>query len=116
VKLAELFSREHMVREYATLSARKRDIRIFALTTDETDTTLHLPAGSKITGQPRPAKGDSPFGSYQVEVEVSGAQVRTKTRVALKKSRIAAAEYPAFRAFCEEVDRALGQRVTYTRN
>ncbi|MBL0195461.1 MAG: DUF3857 domain-containing protein [Myxococcales bacterium] len=108
--------REHMVREYATLSARKRDLRIFALTADETETTLHLPAGAKITGQPRAARGDAPFGSYQVEVEISGARVRTKTRVALKKSRIAAAEYPAFRAFCEEVDRALGQRVTYTRN
>ncbi len=106
--------REHMVREYATLSQRKRDIRIFALTADETDTTLRLPAGARITSQPRASHGDGPFGSYRVEVEVSGTQVRTKTRVALKKSRVSAAEYPLFRAFCEEVDRALGQRVTYT--
>jgi hypothetical protein len=63
---------------------------------------------------PRAQKGDSPFGSYAVEADVKGTEVRTKTRVALKKARISAAEYPAFRAFCEEVDRALGQRVTYT--
>lgn len=106
--------REHMVREYATLSQRKRDMRIFSLTAEESDTTLKLPAGAKVVSAPRAQKGDSPFGSYAVEADVKGAEVRTKTRVALKKSRISAAEYPAFRAFCEEVDRALGQRVTYT--
>lgn len=106
--------REHMVREYATLSQRKRDLRIFSLTTDDSETTIKLPAGAKVTSQPRPAKGDGPFGSYLVEVEIKGNEVRTKTRVAVKKSRVSAAEYPAFRAFCEEVDRALGQRVGYT--
>ena len=106
--------REHMVREYATLSQRKRDLRIFSLTTDESETTVKLPGGSKVTGSPRATKGDSPFGGYAVDVDVKGTEVRTKTRVWLKKSRVSAAEYPAFRAFCEEVDRALGQRVTYT--
>ena len=106
--------REHMVREYATLSQRKRDIRIFALTTDDSDTTVKLPANAKITGQPRAAKGESPYGTYEVTVDVKGTEVHAKTRVTLKKSRISAAEYPQFRAFCEAVDRALGQRVTYT--
>jgi hypothetical protein len=67
-----------------------------------------------VTSQPRAVKGDSPYGSYQVEVDVKGTEVHVKTRVSLKKSRISAAEYTQFRAFCEEVDRALGQRVTYT--
>jgi hypothetical protein len=34
-----------------------------------------------------------------------------KTQVTMTKTRITAAEYPAFRAWCEEVDRALGQRL-----
>jgi hypothetical protein len=34
--------------------------------------------------------------------------------VALSRSRISAAEYPAFRAFCEKTDRDLGQVVTFT--
>jgi hypothetical protein len=37
-----------------------------------------------------------------------------KTTVALVKTRIGATAYPAFRAWCEEVDRALGQRATVT--
>jgi hypothetical protein len=37
-----------------------------------------------------------------------------KTTVALTKARIPATEYPAFRAFCEQADRELGQTVTYT--
>ncbi len=106
--------REHMVREYATLSQRKQDIRIFSLTTDESDNLVKLPANAKVTSQPRAVKGDSPYGSYQVEVDVKGTEVHVKTRVSLKKSRVSAAEYGLFRAFCEEVDRALGQRVTYT--
>ncbi len=106
--------RERMVREYATLSQRKSDIRIFALATDETDTTVRLPANAKITSLPRASKAESPYGSYKVEVDTTGTTVRVKTTVVIGKSRIAAAEYPAFRRWCEQVDSALGQRVLYT--
>ena len=37
--------------------------------------------------------------------------MRVKTTVALATSRVSAKDYGAFRAFCEEVDRHLGQRV-----
>ena len=40
--------------------------------------------------------------------------VRVKTTVAITKSRISAAEYGAFRAFCEQADRELGQSLTFT--
>jgi hypothetical protein len=43
-------------------------------------------------------------------VTVSASSIRVKTSVSLTKTRIAAGEYGAFRAWCEEVDRALGQR------
>jgi hypothetical protein len=32
----------------------------------------------------------------------------------MTKTRIGAGEYPAFRAWCEASDRALGQRLTYS--
>jgi hypothetical protein len=35
-----------------------------------------------------------------------------KTSLAFKKVRITPAEYPAWRSFCEAVDRAFGQRMT----
>jgi tetratricopeptide (TPR) repeat protein len=107
-------AKEHMVRSYAPLSTRRRDIRIFALSTQENETIVKLPQGAKILGAPHAAEGSTPFGSFKVETETTGATVRVKTTVAISKSRITATEYAAFRAFCEQVDRELGQTLTYT--
>jgi hypothetical protein len=37
-----------------------------------------------------------------------------KTTLAITKTRIPVAEYPAFRKWCETVDAALGQRLVVT--
>jgi hypothetical protein len=58
------------------------------------------------------SSGTSPFGSYEVTVEQSGSVMHVKTTVSLVKTHIAPAEYGAFRAWCEQVDKALGQRAT----
>jgi cellulose synthase operon protein C len=107
-------AREHLVRAYAALSTRRRDLRIQALSTQENESVVKLPAGAKITSAPRAAEGKSPYGFYKVEAETTGSTVRVKTTVALTKPRIAASEYPAFRAFCEQADKDLGQTLTYT--
>jgi tetratricopeptide (TPR) repeat protein/transglutaminase-like putative cysteine protease len=107
-------AREHMVRSWAPLSSRRRDIRIYALSTQENETVVKLPQGAKVLGPPRPAEGKSPFGFYKVDVETTGNVVRVKTTVAITTSRIPAAEYGAFRAFCEQADRELGQSLTFT--
>jgi len=107
-------AKEHMVRTWAPLSSRRRDIRIYALSTQENETTVKLPQGAKVLGPPHAAEGKSPFGYYKVEVETQGSTVRVKTTVAITKSRIPAAEYAAFRTFCEQADRELGQSLTFT--
>ncbi len=104
--------KEHMVRDYAPLAARKLDARFSAQWTQVDDWTLRLPAGAKVKSGPSPAKGTSPFGSYEVTVETSTTALHVKTTVAMTRTRVTAAEYPAFRAWCEEVDRAMGQRAT----
>jgi hypothetical protein len=109
-----LGAREHLVRAYAALSTRKRDLRIQTLSTQENESVVKLPPGAKITSAPRAADGKSPFGFYKVETETNGNTVRVKTTVALTTPRIAASEYPAFRAFCEQADKDLGQTLTYT--
>jgi tetratricopeptide (TPR) repeat protein len=106
--------KEHMIRDYAPLAARKLDVRLHAQWTQEDDWLIHLPPGAKVKSVPSPAKGSSPFGTYALEVESSGNGVHVKTMIALLKTRIAAGEYAAFRSWCEEVDRALGQRATVT--
>jgi hypothetical protein len=103
-----------MVREYAPLAARRLDVRLHAQWTEEDDWTVRLPPAAKVRNVPAPASGTSPFGSYALAVESSGSTLRVKTTVSLVKTRIAASEYASFRAWCEEVDRVLGQRATVT--
>jgi hypothetical protein len=103
-----------MIRDYAPLSARKLDVRLHAQWTEEDDWLVRLPAGAKVKGLPASARGSSPFGSYAVEVESTPIALHVKTTVSLARMRIAAGDYAAFRAWCEEVDRALGQRATVT--
>ncbi len=104
--------REHMVRDFAPLATRELDLRLYARWTQEDDWTIRLPPAAHLKGVPSPAHASGPFGSYQVDVENAGGAIRVRTTVTLAKTRIAAAEYASFRAWCEEVDRALGQRVT----
>ena len=109
---------DHLVRDYAQLQGRAQDLRIDAKTTRVDTTVLHLPPGSRVVRLPEAAHGESPFGSFSVEVASEGTPgdrvtVRATTTVTLSATRIRAADYPAFRAFCEKADRALGQRLTY---
>ena len=106
--------KEHMVRDYAALTARKLDVRMFAQWTQDDDWTVRLPPGAKVKSAPQASKGSSPFGSYAVEVESGASTLRLKTSVTLAKTRITVSEYPAFREWCEQVDHALGQRATVT--
>ena len=107
-------AKEHLVRTWAPLSARRREVRIYALSTQENETIVKLPQGAKVLGPPHPAEGKGPFGFYKVDVETTGNVVRVKTTVAITRSRIPASEYAAFRAFCEQADRELGQSLTFT--
>ncbi|MGD0679420.1 MAG: DUF3858 domain-containing protein, partial [Polyangiaceae bacterium] len=102
--------REHMIRDYAPLPARQLDVRLHARWTEEDDWTVRLPSGAKVRSVPTASRASSPFGSYAVDVETEGSLVRVRTSVTLLESRVLAKDYPAFRRWCEEVDRALGQR------
>ncbi len=106
---------DHMVRDFASLSQRHLDIRLRAQSTTRSDWTVHLPRGARVVSLPSRAEGKTPFGTFKVDVEQTGGDtgstVRVRTEVTMDKTRIPVAEYPAFRAFCEAVDRALGQRL-----
>jgi tetratricopeptide (TPR) repeat protein/transglutaminase-like putative cysteine protease len=108
--------REHMVREYAALSQRKRDIRLYAKTTDVTEFVVHLPQNAKVTSSPKGAFVQSPYGSLKIEVDkdAQGA-TRVRTTTTIDRTRIPVQEYAQLRAFNEEADRALGSlRIAYT--
>lgn len=105
--------KEHMVTDFASLSTRKQDIRLRAQNTQITERRIKLPANAQVSTAPTASTSDSPFGSHSVTVEKDGATYVVKTTVTMKKTRITAAEYPAFRAWCEQVDKALGQRLVF---
>ena len=102
--------KEHMVRDYAPLATRDLPIRMYAQWTQVDDWTVRLPPGAKVKSGALGSSGTSSFGSYEVTVEQSGSVLHVKTTVSLVKTHIAAADYGAFRAWCEQVDKALGQR------
>jgi hypothetical protein len=104
--------REHMIRDFAQLSERKENLRLYAQWTQLDEWVVRLPAGAKTRSLPGASSETGPFGSYSLEVEGNAGSIRVKTAVTLTKTRIAVAEYPAFREWCEKVDRALGQRAT----
>jgi hypothetical protein len=102
---------EHMVREFASLGARKQDIRLYAQSTTESDWTVKLPAGAKVLRAPQGDSVESPFGTFSLSVEKNGATVHVKSSLTIKTLRVRASDYPQFRAFCERVDAILGQRL-----
>jgi hypothetical protein len=103
-----------MVRDFAPLASRALDVRMYAQWTQEDDWTVRLPPSAKVRNAPASSNGTSPFGSFAVEVTSDATSLHVKTTVTLAKTRIATADYAAFRAWCGQVDRALGQRALVT--
>jgi tetratricopeptide (TPR) repeat protein/transglutaminase-like putative cysteine protease len=104
-----------MVAQYASLSTRTLDVVLPALTLRDEEWVVKLPAGTRVVAAPTPVSVDSAFGTLQVEVEQAPGKVVVKSSFALKKARITPLEYPAWRSFCEAVDRAFGQRIVVGR-
>jgi tetratricopeptide (TPR) repeat protein len=108
-------SREHLVHDFAPLSQRKLDVKIPFRSKSETTWTVHLPPGTEVLRAPLPASVSSEFGTVTVTVENAAGSIQVKTVSTIDRSRISAKEYPAFLAWCESADRALGQRVVVSK-
>jgi tetratricopeptide (TPR) repeat protein/transglutaminase-like putative cysteine protease len=102
---------EHMVREFAPLSERKLDERLYTQSTTENDWTVKTQGGGRVVSAPKPVDIQSPFGRFVLTVESGAGSVHVKSSLRLTRLRVPVAEYPALRAWCEQVDRALSQRV-----
>ncbi|UQA62309.1 DUF3857 domain-containing protein [Polyangium aurulentum] len=100
-----------LVAELAPTSKRTLDLVIPALTSREEEWTLKLPAGTRVKAAPAPQQLETPFGRFAIAVEQGPGKVTVKTSLSFRKSRVEPGEYEAFRAFCESVDRAFGQRI-----
>lgn len=103
--------RDRFVPAFATQSQRRLDVRVgYKRTIDET-WTVHVPAGMRVKSMPSPASITTPFGSLDLSVSEAKGVVTAHTKITLAMSRVPAAQYPAFAAFCEGIDRSLAQRL-----
>jgi hypothetical protein len=96
---------------YASLSQRRHDVRLLAFSTLEDVYTVKLPPGAKVVSAPSNASKESPFGSYSVSVQTDKDQVTISSRILVKVARVTPKDYPAWKSFCEEADRALNPRL-----
>jgi hypothetical protein len=96
---------------YASLSQRRHDVRLLAFSTLEDVYTIKLPAGAKVASAPNNASQDGPFGSYAVSVQTDKDTVTISSRILVKVDRVTPKDYPAWKSFCEEADRALNPRL-----
>lgn len=96
---------------YASLSRRTQDIRLLGFSSVDDTFVVQLPPGVKVVSAPLPARGETRFGSYRVEVEQQPGQVTVKSRLEVKATRIRPADYDAWKKFCAEADRALSPRL-----
>jgi cellulose synthase operon protein C len=100
----------------ASLSTRTHPVRMpFAASYDD-EWNIKLPAGYTVRHAPESRKISSPFGTLDLEVDSSqSSKVVVKVKIALTKTRIEPGEYAAFRTFCEDVDKTLGDRLTLSK-
>ncbi|MEZ4222083.1 MAG: DUF3857 domain-containing protein [Polyangiaceae bacterium] len=96
---------------YASLSQRSQDVRILGFSSVDDTTTVRLPPGYKVLSAPESKEVKSAFGSASVEVKSSQGQVTVQSKLSMSVSRVSPKQYPAFRRFCADVDRAFGSRL-----
>lgn len=96
---------------YASLSQRRQDVRLLAPAELRDIFVVELPPGAKIVSQPETTKLDGPFGWVTIDVKKEGDRVTVTSRIGLRAERVAPADYPAFKRFCEDGDRALSARL-----
>jgi tetratricopeptide (TPR) repeat protein len=102
---------QRLAAELASQSSRTHIIVVGPLSVHEETWVIKLPSGMKATRIPLPLSMETPYGSFAIKVEEAAGKVTVKSTLTLKKARISPGEYMGWRAFCEAVDRAFGQRV-----
>lgn len=112
----ELARPRHLTRRWARRSARLTPLELGAPPhTEEEERVVELPEGLGPAGLPPDAALESPFGSLEMTARRDGRDVRVTTRLAISVDRVEPGDYPAFRRFCQSVDRALERRLTLVR-
>ncbi|HEY0712869.1 MAG TPA: DUF3858 domain-containing protein, partial [Polyangia bacterium] len=101
------------LRSYGRLSNRRQVYLLAYPFEHEERLTYLLPAGWTAVELPAPTRLSSPFGTLSLTVQPTEDQrgVRVTSQIAITQNRIPPEQYPAFRAFLGQIDRALRQSI-----
>jgi cellulose synthase operon protein C len=104
-----------MVARYAARPSRRHPLLVGAQRELRQVMRLALPANKKVLSTPRSMRLDTPLASFRIDVERGDREVVVTRSLALRKGRIEASEYPAWRRFCRAIDSAGELRVVVER-
>jgi transglutaminase-like putative cysteine protease len=96
---------------YASLSERTYDVRLLNVPTRQDTFSVKLPVGYRVVAAPKDSSIRSKFGNFSIRTEIVSGKVTVTTVIALTSNRVKPGEYPTFREFCADVDRALEPRL-----
>jgi hypothetical protein len=68
-----------------------------------------------VSSVPADVREESPFGSLVITSKREGAKLSIEGVMTLSRARIAAKDYPAFRAWLMQVDQQFGRKVVLQR-
>ncbi|HWR16444.1 MAG TPA: DUF3857 domain-containing protein [Terriglobales bacterium] len=112
LQLASSWLPHQYVNSLAAAYTRTQQLQLPAPWTTEEEIHFTIPDGGKIDVLPADVRHETPFGTAVIRYELRGRELIVNTSVQFRKLRIEASEYPAFRQFCADVEKAFRQEVT----
>jgi Domain of Unknown Function with PDB structure (DUF3858) len=95
----------------AVLTTRTQDLVLPAPWISEEELHFQLPTSANVDAVPADTKIATQFGTATLRYERRGRELVVHTSVQFTKLRITPDEYPSFRAFCQQVERAFRTEV-----
>jgi hypothetical protein len=99
------------VQVLAPLATRTQDLVLVAPWQTQEEIHLSIPRSATYVSVPRDEHLQTPFGDAVLRYEVSGRDLTVRTTVQFHAGRISPADYPAFRAFCAQVERSFRNEI-----
>ena len=102
------------VQTLAVEATRGEELVLPAPWTTEEEIHFALPANASVEELPHTRSINTPFGSALLRYEQRANEIVISTSVQFRQYRIAAADYPAFRDFCSQIEAAFRSEVRVT--
>lgn len=98
--------------EFAERSTRVNDVMIPGPLTTNDQRSIRLPTGATVIDLPPSANVRTAWVSLNYRTQHSGNTITIQRTLTYHVDRVPVADYPAFRAACQQIDEALARRVS----